>query len=95
MHTAIRARLRGAALAALLLSCAVPAAAQPNDTQRLEDAIKKRWAEALKEVAGRHGLPVVGDRLGGSADQKTVAYQEIIDIVPEQAGSGVDRPEEP
>ena len=95
MQTATRARLRGAALAVLLLSCAVPVAAQPNDTQRLEDAIKKRWAEVLKEVAGRHGLPVEGDHLGGSADQKTVAYKEIIDIGPEQACPGVDRPEEP
>lgn len=95
MQTATRARLRGVALAVLLLSCAVPAAAQPSDTQRIEDAIKKRWAEALKEVAGRHGLPVEGDHLGGSADQKTIAYQEIIDLVQSRLAPALIDPKSP
>ena len=81
MQTSICTRLCSAHLALFLVFCAVPAAAQSGDTQRLEDAIKRHWAEALKEVAGRHGLPVEGDHLGGPADQKAVAYKEIIEVV--------------
>jgi hypothetical protein len=81
MTTAIRARLRGAVLTVLLLSCGAPAAGQPTDTQRIDEAIKKRWAEVLKEVAARHGLPVENNHLGGSKEKKPAAYKEIVDTL--------------